>query len=88
MRNIVTFDKVETIGLVGLGAVGGALAQGALQQTPLADYPNVRDAALVVAAMWGMTLGARMRAFSAGVGSAGLVSLVNRNFPMFLGAGA
>jgi hypothetical protein len=83
MRALTT-EHATTLAFVGGGAITGALMQSS-NVIPLDG--NIRDVLMVVAAMFGMTMGGPgFRTFSIGFGAAAVTTLVARNFPNLIGS--
>lgn len=78
MNKVLSKDHLETVGLVGAGAIAGAVVQSS-GIIPLSG--NIRDLAMLVVALYGVGMGHRVRAIAAGFGAAAVTTLVGRNFP-------
>jgi hypothetical protein len=78
LKGILNKEHIEVVGLVGAGAIAGAVVQ-ASGVIPLSG--NIRDVAMLAVAVWGVGMGHRVRAIAAGFGAAAVTTLVGRNFP-------
>jgi len=78
MTKVLSKDHLEVVGLVGAGAIAGAVVQSS-GIIPLSG--NIRDIAMLALALYGVGMGHRVRAIAAGFGAAAVTTLVGRNFP-------
>lgn len=78
MGGVLNKQHIEVVGLVGAGAIAGAVVQSS-GLIPLSG--NIRDVAMLLVALYGVGMGHRVRALAAGFGAAAVTTLVGRNFP-------
>ena len=77
MESIISTSRLTSVGLAGLGAVVASSIQAS---GSFGVSRNTSDIVLVLAALWGSTMGgANMRAFALGFGAAAVGSLIRNN---------